>query len=210
MLGFSTPFFLITYDALYRTSVTDPKDQVYSFVYNALGWLTQRTDPLNKSDSYQYSKDGELRRWTNRRLQSTDYAYDVVHRQTSKSGSNTDNTTLVYSDDGRRVKATSPMATDSIFLNVLGAPEKTWTQMGGKTYTRHYGYTTAGLLDSVWTSVSHETFLGRKYIYNTSRGTLDQIRVGGKSTTQTFNSNLQPTATTFAGGDVVNRQGARF
>ncbi len=204
--GVNTKATRFGYDALYRTSVTDPKDQVYSFTHNALGWLTQQTDPVNKSDTYEYSKDGELKRWKNRRLESTDYAYDVMHRQTSKSGSNTDNTTFAYSDDGRRVKATSPMATDSIFLNVLGAAEKTWTQMGGKTYTRNYNYTQAGLLDSVWTNVSHETFLGRKYKYTTSRGTLDEIRVGGKSTSHTFNSNLQHTSTTFAGGDVVTRQ----
>ncbi len=40
--GVNTKATRFAYDALYRTSVTDPKDQVYSFTYNALGWLTQR------------------------------------------------------------------------------------------------------------------------------------------------------------------------
>lgn len=33
------------HDNLYVTSVTDPKGQVYGYLYNALGWLVRQTDP---------------------------------------------------------------------------------------------------------------------------------------------------------------------
>src|SRR5207302_6639551 len=51
------------YDNLFLTGVTDPKGQAYGFIYNAVGWLTQRMDPVARSDVYKYSRDGELRRW---------------------------------------------------------------------------------------------------------------------------------------------------
>ena len=113
-----------THDALFLTAVTDPRDQAYAYAYNDLGWLTRRTDPVNRSDYYEYSRAGQLRRWQNRRGQYTYYAYDALQRETSKYGSNTDSTHFGYSASGRQIRAWSPAVTDSLYLTVLGAPEK--------------------------------------------------------------------------------------
>jgi YD repeat-containing protein len=67
-------------DSLHLTKVTDPKAQVYRFVYNAVGWPIAEFDPANRADSLFYSLDGEVRRWKNRRNQVITYTYDVLHR----------------------------------------------------------------------------------------------------------------------------------
>ncbi len=87
--------------------------------YNALGWLTQRIDVVSDTEFYRYSRDGELRRSTNRRSQTIEYIYDVLHRPTSKSGTNTATETYAYPSDTVLV-ATSPVAVDTLLSNRNG------------------------------------------------------------------------------------------
>ena len=194
------------YDNLLLTTVTDPKGQVYGFTYNAVGWLTQRTDPVNHSDTYKYSRDGELRRWTNRRGQTIEYAYDVFHRATNKSGTNTATESWAYPSD-TVVVATSPVAVDTVLANRLGQLLRASTVMAGQLYVRRYTYTTAGALDSVIPSGGGIAFQARKYVWNLGRGTLTAIKLGlsPDSTRVAYTADGLLASVTLPGGDQITR-----
>jgi RHS repeat-associated protein len=190
------------YDGLYLTSVTDAKGQVFGFTYNAVGWLTQRTDPVVHSDVYKYSRDGELRKWTNRRGQTITSAYDVLHRRTSKAGTNTSTETWAYPSD-TVVVATSFVAVDTLIANRHGQAMRGSTAIAGQVFSRRYVYTATGAIDSVIPSGGGFTFQARKYVWNQRRGTLTRIDLGAAVTQIARNADGLPEAVTFPGGDVV-------
>jgi RHS repeat-associated protein len=193
-------------------TLRDPASQVYGFAYNALGWMTARTDPLGKADTLKYDIEGQPRQWKNRRGQTTRYSYDVLHRPTGKGGTNTDSTTLAYSVNRRQVTAQSRAAntvtaTDVVYLSMLGLVDTAVTNFGAFSRTRRYGYTAAGLLDSVWVApFTGSTFLGRKYFPNPDQGTVDEIRIGGKSSRAAFDAMLRDTLMVYPSADTVTRE----
>jgi len=194
------------YDSLFVRNVTDPKGQVYGFTYNALGWLTQRTDPAGRALLYAYDKNGNLKRWTNRRADTLTYGYDGLNRPTSKSGRNTASESWSYSTDRRVLTNTSPVDTETVYLNVAGQPDSIRTKLAGQTYWRRYRYTTAGLRDSLDVSGGGIVFKSRKWIWNSAFGTLSELHVGGAVTSIARNKDLQDTSVTFPSGDRVSRQ----
>ncbi len=201
-LGGKTKF---GYDRLYVTSVTDPKSQVYQYTYDDIGWLVSVIDPVNRSDSLFYSKDGDVMKRKTRRNLSITFTYDSLHRTKTQTG--TDNLTWTYSNFGRQVVAQSPKSTETLYGNLLGVPDSVktvFTDIGGQTYMRRYRYTSAGLLDSMAvTGGGISTFQGRKYLYDTSRGLLTTIRLGGQATTFTVDQNSLPTGIRLPGGDTL-------
>ncbi|MGH7537676.1 MAG: hypothetical protein ACREMF_03505, partial [Gemmatimonadales bacterium] len=190
------------YDNLFLTSVTDPKSQVYGFTYNAVGWLTQRTDPAARSDVFKYSRDGELRKWTNRRGQTITTTYDVLHRRTNKSGTNTTTDTWAYPND-TVVVATSPIALDTLIANRYGQFVRASTVIASRVFARRYVYTAAGFVDSVIPSATGLTFQARQYVWNTRRGTLTTIKLGAATTQIANNADRLPETVTLPGGDAV-------
>jgi len=200
---------LYGYDSLFLKTVTDAKNQVYGFTYNALGWLITRTDPVNKSDQYAFGREGELRRWTNRRNQATTYTYDAGHRPTKRrwvaadaGATPVDSATWTYSTDGRIVAAVSAVATDSQFFRATGQLDSTKTRLAGQTFAQVFRYTGRGLLDSVTIAGGGVTFLARRYLYDAERGMLSQIRLGGGgNTTLSTNRDLQPIEIVLPGAD---------
>ena len=106
-------------------TVTDVKGQVYTEVFNAVGWLIARKDPAGRWDTYQYSRDGELRRWINRRGQYSDTEYDALHRPTKtivRHGAVSDTSTFGYNTgtEANRAWARNPFHVDTAFLNIRG------------------------------------------------------------------------------------------
>jgi RHS repeat-associated protein len=201
-------------DASNLLSVRDPQAQVYGFAYNAVGWTTSRTDPASGTESLLYDVEGRLTRWVNRRGDTTRYRYDALHRSTGKSGAQTDSTAITYSTNRRHVTASSwvdssqVVAVDEVYLSPLGLVDSTSTSFWGTAARmRHYLYSAAGVLDSVWVkSFSGSTFLGRKYFFDTARGTLDSVRIGGKTRSSRFDANLRDTLTVLASGDSTFRE----
>jgi len=197
------------YDALYDTSVTDAKGQVYRAGYNALGWVTRRTDPAGKTDTLRYSRDGELRKWTNRRNQTITYTYDALHRTTGKSGTNTTTESWTYSTDARVVTSTDPLSTETAYLGVSGRADSVKTVLAGQTYWRRYLWTGAGLLDSVTPSGAGLSFQARKYVWNTQTGALAEIRLGTGTVPPTdlrYDADGSRIGVTFPGRDTVSHQ----
>ena len=192
------------YDAMFVSSVTDPKGQVVGYTHNGLGWLTRQTDPVSHDDVYEYSRDGELRRWTNRRGQSIDYGYDVLHRRTSKSGTNTATESWAYPND-TVVVATSPVSVDTVLANRYSQVLRVTSVMGGQAYVRRYTYGAGVRLDSVIPSGGGITFQARKYIWNVGRGWLNEIKLGAAPTTVIAQSvEGMPQGMTLPGGDAVS------
>jgi RHS repeat-associated protein len=178
---------------------------VYAFDYNALGMVTRRYDPLGLYESYHYNRDGDVLRWSNRRGQGVDYAYDAVHRLTSKSGVNTTTETFTYTPNGRVVTAESPISVATTYLSDQGLVDSARTVLAGHTYWRRYRYI-AGRLDSVWTAGSYTGFLNRRFAYNTAFGSLDSMRLGTWWTRFSFNPDRQVTSARFVGQDSVSAQ----
>lgn len=108
---------------------------------------------------------------------------------------------------GPERKSVSPVATDSLFLNILGRPDSAKTLMAGQTYRRLYHYTPAGQLDSVGITGGTIAFTSRRHIYNAAQGTLTGIKLGGSDETDfSLNRDFQPTTVTFPGGDQASQQ----
>ncbi len=193
------------YDSLFRVRVTDPKGQVYGYGYNALGWVVADTFPTNRVKGYQYTKDGDLARVTNRRGQTIDFAYDLLHRLTRRTaGANVVAWGRPVANHGLLVVDTSGQVINSTFLNVRGSPDSVQTtfRTPGQTHRLYYGYTSAGLLSTVtFNAVASPTLLARTYSYNTSQGTLTGIQLGASNTVYQPDQNLQDSSVTFPGGD---------
>src|SRR5207244_4505752 len=105
---------------------------------------------LGKSERYAYDRLGNLRRWWNRRGDSTDYAYDRVGRLVKKFGPKTSTDSMFYSADDRFVKARSysvtPTWEQTTYLDAVGRADSVLTAINGYTYTRRYRYSSGGLL----------------------------------------------------------------
>jgi RHS repeat-associated protein len=199
------PATVYAYDSLFLRSVTDANGQLYSFAHNALGWMTARTDPASHADTLKYDRDGLLRRSQNRRGQVVVYTYDAGHRAVTKSGTNTDTTSWVYSSDNRIVSSTSPWAVDSQFFGASGMLDSIRTKLAGQTFVQRFLYTGSGALDSVNVVGGGITFMARKYVWDTQRNILSTIRLsGGEATSVASNRDRQLTATTFPHGDTVS------
>jgi RHS repeat-associated protein len=195
-------------DSLNLTRVTDARNQSYRFSYNALGWLTQRTDPGNYSDLYQYSRDGELRRWTNRRGQNVDLAYDVIHRRTVRTADGQTDS-LSYTPNGRVITASNPVSVETIYLSARRLPDSVRTVYSApnQTYWRRYYYNPQGWLDSMKASHTGNavTFLRRQYARSLPLGTLDSLRLGNNWTRFRYNSDIDAIVTKFPGPDSIVR-----
>lgn len=197
-----------TYDSMgHVISVTDEKGQVYRSAYNALGWLTLRTDPVGNSDTLLYNRDGDLVRHVNRRGQAMIFAYDPIHRDTSRTGSNTESDRWTFSTNGRVITAISPVASETTFANVRGLPDSVKTILGGQVFVQHYAYTNIGLLDSMYISNGLIAFRSRKYTYDPKKLTILGIRLGSSAgtTSLTADRNYHSTKTTFRSGELEDR-----
>jgi RHS repeat-associated protein len=78
-------------------SLTDPRGNVTSYVYDNLDRLETRTDPLLHSETYQYDQNGNLTQHTDRKGQVTSYAYDSLDRVSQVAYA--DSSTIGYSYD---------------------------------------------------------------------------------------------------------------
>jgi RHS repeat-associated protein len=184
------------------TTVTDPLGHKYRYRYNALGWLIRQEDPAGKRDTMQYSVDGDLRQVTNRRNLSITRTYDNLHRVTSNAGTST--LTYSYPNDGLQLTASSPVATDTINVNLLGQPTTSITWMAGQRYLRTYHYTSAAFQDSLYVT-GGVNLTTRGYGYDTNRGALTSIKLGTATTTIGLGGALEDATRTFPGGDQDQR-----
>ncbi len=194
------------YDPGLLTSVTDSKGQTYRIAFNALGWPSSNTDPVGAADSLYYSVDGDMLRKVNRRHQYIDFAYDSLHRPTSRVGGLSMSWT--YQNHGRIQSATSSVSSETTYLSAFGV-DSIRTVMAGQTFWRRYRYTLAGQLDSTDVSGAGITFLGRRYLYD-AKGILGTIRLNGTPTTLGVDNNLQVNSISFPGGDVESRAYTTF
>lgn len=187
------------------TMVTDPKNQVYKYVFNALGWLIKQVDAVGARDTFQYNVGGELRRSTDRRGQNIDFSYDFLHRVTSRAGSLT--STWTYTANSLVVTATQPgVATVTTYPSLLGPPDSVKTVLNSKTYWQRFRYTSAGL-DSVFFTGSQDVnhLTRRRYRYNASSGALDSIMLAGSKTWVAYDWTLLNTAVDFPGSPSITR-----
>lgn len=188
-----------TYDKLFLTQVEDPKQQVFRFEHNALGWVTREydpADPLNRYESFAYDSAGNVRQWTNRRGQQISYTYDALNRPLSKTGTNTTADSLWYSPDGLKMASWNAASTDSIYFSSTGWVDSVVTLLGGKKFKRAYTATSVQRLDGVTiTSDAGITFAPRRFAWNSLTGALDTAFVNGQATRFTRNREMLPTQT---------------
>ncbi|MGQ0646687.1 MAG: hypothetical protein ACT4P7_03890, partial [Gemmatimonadaceae bacterium] len=197
-------------DKVNLTSVDDPANNLYTFVYNALGDLTQQTDPFGGTEKSHYDFQGRLIAWVSRLPDdSVRTTYDVLHRPTQilavRGMTAMRTNTFTYDPNGLWVVGANGVSRDSIVMDASG-----WTTQVATRFTsapnspiiRTYLKDAAGRLDSV-----HVTYpgsivaTGRKYVWNTTTGALTAARVNGNGPAITFGgTELVPTAVTYPGG----------
>ncbi|HEX5387128.1 MAG TPA: RHS repeat-associated core domain-containing protein [Gemmatimonadales bacterium] len=192
-----------SYDALFLRSVTDPKGQVDSLFYNALGWTTSERDPAGGVLQSAYSLDGDLKQWTNRRGQAITLSYDALHRPTQKSGTNTDLVTWSYSAPSARfVTVASPVSTETTYLNVRGQADSAKTVTAGQTFWRRYRYRRTGqVVTDTISGGGIANWQARQYAYDAKTALLKSIQVGSQLTAFRRDTNLDVQATALPGGE---------
>jgi RHS repeat-associated protein len=195
ILASAQPDTVVTsYDSLYVTQVRDPAGNTHTYTTNAIGLVTQRSDPWNNPLKYFYDAEGNLTSWTNRRNQTVRRSYDGLHRVLTKTGTGVVGDTITYSNDGRSItarNATSIITT--ISDGVTGWVNSTQTRFKTdttKSFQVNYLPDSLQRLDSVYmTAPSGIALSGRRYVWNTTTGTLDQIRIAGAAVTMAYNNN---------------------
>lgn len=189
------------YDQLYLTRVEDPKQQVFRFDNNALGWVIRKYDPADTAaryDTFGYDSAGNLRTWTNRRGQQVSYTYDVLNRLRSKAGTNTTTDSMAYSADGLRIVSWNAVSRDSVFLKPSGWVDSVVTRIAGRRFRRLYRPNDIQQLDAVeFANDAGITFANRRFGWNRTTGALDTAFVNGQTTRFTRNREILPVQTTW-------------
>jgi RHS repeat-associated protein len=182
----------IAYDALFSTSVTDPKNQIYKNDNNALGWVVRQYDPNTSYGSklMRYDASGRLTGLTNRRGQKLIFSYDVLDRLLSKTGTNVSPETFSYAADGRTAVASSTVETDSLFVNPITGADSTVIVLAGRRFRiAHTSHNELSLPDT--TNISNTAglaFYDRIFSADQSTGALGSLTLGGTQVQFSYNS----------------------
>jgi RHS repeat-associated protein len=195
---------IFTYDSLNLRQVRDAESNTYDFTYNALGAVTQRTDPAGNSEKYFFNDEGLPTTWVNRRADTLKTTYDDLHRRLTKSGRVAVTDSFSYATSGRILAAWNQNARDSVFTDSSGWLDSIVTRLvtdPTKRFRVQYRKTAVGQLDSV--NVSSNTpivFTGRRYFWNSGKGTLDSVSLNGQTTVLSRNSELLRSSLVFPVG----------
>ena len=131
--------------------MTDPRSNVTSYTYNALGDLTQQVSPDTGTTGNTYDSGGNLATSTDARSKTGTYSYDALNRVTSLSYP--DQTISYTYDSGTNQKGRLTQVTDA-------SGSTSWTydthgrvlsrqQSMGVTKTLSYAYDSAGRLQTL-------------------------------------------------------------
>ena len=191
------------YGAVHLASVTDARNQTHQFGTNALGWMEWETDPLMRQDLYRFDANGNVTRWTNRRGQHVDLAYDALNQRTSRTA---DGVVMQYHTDpwGRFKTAHVPgVSTDTIRFDPRGRVTQQIAVHGGQRHvvTSSYGFanvdnrTSVGLSGTWSRSVSYTNY---------TTGQLYQLTdVAGGKTTVGYDDRRLATSYTLPTGNTI-------
>jgi RHS repeat-associated protein len=199
---------IVSDDSLNLKQVRDAEGNTYDFAHNALGLITQRTDPAGNADKYFYNDEGLLTSWVNRRGDTLKTTYDDLHRRLSKSGQVAVTDSFSYAASGRSMAAWNVNSRDSVFTDSSGWTDSVVTRLAtdpAKRFRMQYRKTAVGQLDSI--DVASNTpiaFAGRKYVWNSTKGTLDEIRLNGQSASMGYNSELLRSSVSLPGSVTRN------
>jgi RHS repeat-associated protein len=174
-------------EAQLSDSVIDAKGQIYKNTYNALGWLVVRTDPNNRSEQYAYDLNGNLARWTNRRLQTTTFTYDVLNRPTRRDAAGTVTNYATHIHDC--FTATSNAAsTDTMYFDIHGRDSLAVSVRSGFAYRTLRTYDIRGR-DTLQAVISPSSAGNVRYGYDNSYDRLTSISSpNGTNTTFSYDS----------------------
>jgi RHS repeat-associated protein len=192
------------YGSVHLTGVTDARNQVYQFTTNALGWTERETDPLGRQEHYRFDANGNVTRWTNRRGQHVDLAYDALNQRSSRTA---DGVVTQYHSDpqGRFRTAHVPgVSTDTIRFDPRGRPAQQVSVHGGRRHVLTSTYGNSFSDDR--TSVSLSAPWSRSVTFmNYSTGQLHELTdaAGGK-TTVAYDSRRLATAYTLPTGNTMS------
>ena len=174
------------YDALFLTRVEDPKQQVFRFQRNALGWPTREFDPadtLNRFITVRYDRSGRVTSTTNRRNQRVDVTHDSLGRTVARRSGGALIDSTVFSADELTLTTLNNHARETVHRRTNGWVDSVVTRVAGKRLRTRYIPDSLFRLDSVVVtdSVGAVTFAGRRFRYHPSFGSLDTVRVAGKT-----------------------------
>ncbi len=140
------------YDALDDLTVVSQSGQSRTFVYDAVGRLTQATNPESGTTGYGYDGNGNVTTKTDARSVTTSYRYDALNRLYAKSYSDgtpavsyTYDTPGISNSVGRLTQVSNSAATTNYTgYDASGRITSSNEQTAGQTYSFSYGYNLAG------------------------------------------------------------------
>ncbi|HEX8360398.1 MAG TPA: hypothetical protein VF613_09835, partial [Longimicrobium sp.] len=116
------------------TSVTNPKQQTYTFSRNALGWTVWQRDPRGQHTYYRHDRAGNVTSTTSRQGRVITAGYDPLGRSEWRAADG--QTTYWRHDPGHRwSEVSNAVSTDRTEFDVAGRPTRTLTTRRGATYT---------------------------------------------------------------------------
>jgi RHS repeat-associated protein len=173
------------YDPLYQTQITDPKNNVYTATYNALGWQTSQTDPTNRTVTKTYTLVGLLASVTNRRNQLTTLTYDAIGRRLKTSrqavaGEVDAVDSVIYSRVADTLYIANAVSQDRFFFSrVSGFLDSATTAFptSGQVVKRAYTYdgNLRLISESITQNGSPIDYYTRRYSYDPTTALLDTL-----------------------------------
>ncbi|HEX6252524.1 MAG TPA: hypothetical protein VFZ56_13970, partial [Gemmatimonadaceae bacterium] len=206
--GVNTNPTLTQYDALYDTTVTDSKSQVYRFHRNPLGWVTREYTANSASvyTSFRYDATGQLTSWTNRRGQRVNLSYDGLGRLITKSGDNTSTDSLSYSEATgvSLFMGKNAFSGDTLYVEEQAGTTTATHGLGGQrfqiVYKTHPSLSTPDTATISCTSCSNGlSFYTRSFHYDTTSGALASLHIGSAVTFFSYGAEMERTTTSYPG-----------
>jgi RHS repeat-associated protein len=166
------------YDALGRlTQATDPLGHTSSQTYDGDGNVTSVTDARNNTTSYAYNADNELTQVTRPNTTTLQYGHDLDGNLTSQTDGASHATTYAYDALNRVSSTTDPLNRTTSSTYDAAGNRKTLVAAGGGTTT--YSYDAANQLTSIAYSDGTTPNVSYTYTANGQRATM----VDGTGTT---------------------------
>jgi len=194
------------YDALYQTSLTDPKGQVYQYVPNALGWVEQAIDPTGKSEYFSYDLNGNVIRARGRMgvADTVSYSYDALDQLTQRRYAGS---TTTYKTDslGRWTATATAASVDTLHFDIAGRPYK---EVSVRSSGRYERLSTLSLQDRrTGLSITGPTGSWGSVSYGYSAyGDLESITdLSGRQVSLTRNANRVVTGLSYPWAGTINK-----
>jgi RHS repeat-associated protein len=191
-----------TFDALFTSTITDPKSQQYFFMRNALGWVEQETRPGSATPlRTAYDADGNVISTTDRQGRVVTHVFDALDRDTLITADAL-TTHITYGANDQFLRFINSESTDSLVADSYGRYTQfnSYRPGSGSTYSIVYSLGNDDLLLGMTaTSNRWSGTRGPSFTYDSTKNVKTLTSFAGTATI-TWNRDGLPTQVQFPNG----------